>query len=55
MNLATGIVLAVIAVILVAIIVNSIINRKKGKHSCSCGGSCEACGLNCSAKINQNK
>lgn len=49
-NWPTVIVLAVIAVIVAAIIVGWVINKKKGKTSCSCGGSCGACGMNCSGR-----
>ena len=47
MDWPTIIVAAVIAVIFASIIVCGIINKKKGKHSCSCGTSCGACGMNC--------
>ena len=50
MNLATGITLGVIIVILTAIVINEIRKRKNGKHSCSCGCSCDACGLKCGSK-----
>ncbi|MBO5287110.1 MAG: FeoB-associated Cys-rich membrane protein [Clostridia bacterium] len=42
MNTPTIIVLSIIGVIVVAIIVKSIINRKNGKSGCSCG--CSSCG-----------
>ena len=45
MNLPTIIIAAVIGVIFVAIVVKGIINKKNGKHSCSCGGNCGACGM----------
>ncbi len=41
----TIIISAVIGLVFVAIVVNEIIKRKKGKPSCSCGGNCGACGL----------
>ena len=41
----TIIISSVIGVIFVAIIANEIYKKKKGKHSCSCGGNCGACGL----------
>ena len=47
MNIATGITLAIVAVVLIAIVVREIKNRKSGKHSCSCGGSCSACPMGC--------
>lgn len=31
-----------------AVVVKMIIDKKKGKHSCSCGGSCGACPVGCS-------
>ena len=41
MNAPTIIVLVIVAAIFVAIIVNEVIKRKKGKGGCSCGcGSC---------------
>ncbi|MBQ8509800.1 MAG: FeoB-associated Cys-rich membrane protein [Clostridia bacterium] len=48
MNPSTIIVAAIVAVIFLAIVITEIRNRKKGKHSCSCGGSCGTCG-GCSA------
>ncbi len=33
---------------LAAVIVKMIIDKKKGKHSCSCGGNCGACPVGCS-------
>ena len=45
MNLPTIIVAAVVAAVF-AIVITGIRNKKKGKHSCSCGGSCGACGMN---------
>lgn len=44
--LPTIIVASIIGVIFVSIIVTSIINKKKGKSTCSCG-SCSGCALNC--------
>ena len=41
----TVLVASIVAVIFVAIVVNEIIKKKKGKSSCSCGKSCGACGL----------
>ena len=37
--------IAVIAFAFVSVIVRGVINRKKGKPSCSCGGNCGACTL----------
>ena len=38
----------VIAAAFAAVVVKMIIDKKKGKHSCSCGGSCGACPVGCS-------
>lgn len=45
MNWPTIIIAAVIAVIFLVIVIKGIINKKNGKHSCSCGGNCGACGI----------
>ena len=44
---ATIIIAALVAIVFVAIIVFEVKKRKSGKGSCSCGGSCGACGMNC--------
>jgi hypothetical protein len=44
MNLPTILTLAVVAAVLIAIVAFAIRNRRKGKHSCSCGGDCSHCG-----------
>ncbi|MBR4867589.1 MAG: FeoB-associated Cys-rich membrane protein [Clostridia bacterium] len=41
MNWQSWLIVAVLAVILIAIIVNFVLNKKKGKSSCSCG--CGGC------------
>ena len=41
----TIIIASLIGVIFVAIVVNEIVKKLKGKPSCSCGGNCGACGL----------
>ena len=41
------VILALVAAALVAVVVTGIRRRKNGKGSCSCGGSCGACGMNC--------
>ncbi len=46
----TVIIAGIIAVAFGAVIVKGIINAKQGKHSCSCGGSCGACPVNCGCK-----
>ena len=45
MNWPTIIIAAVIAAVVIAIIVVMIRNKKKGKHSCSCGGGCAGCSM----------
>ncbi len=44
-EILTAIIAAVIAIIFAAIIIKIIIDKKKGKHSCSCGGNCQTCGI----------
>lgn len=39
----TVIIASVIGVLFAAVVVKMIIDKKKGKHSCSCGGNCGAC------------
>ena len=50
-TLLTAIIATVIALAFVAVVVVMIINKKKGKHSCSCGGSCGACPVGCSCNM----
>jgi hypothetical protein len=45
MNLPTIIVLAIVVAVFVGIIAKAIIDKKKGKSSCSCGGSCSGCSM----------
>ncbi|MBQ7829551.1 MAG: FeoB-associated Cys-rich membrane protein [Clostridia bacterium] len=45
--------IGVIAAAFVSIIVVGVINKKKGKSSCSCGGNCGACGL-CNSQNKEN-
>ena len=54
MNIATAITLGVVAIILIAIVVKIIKNRKSGKTSCSCGGACKACGMPCGRRKEDN-
>lgn len=42
----TIIIATVIALVFIAIVVNGLLNKKKGKHSCSCGSGCGSCGMN---------
>ncbi len=43
----TLIISSLIAAAFVAVVIVMIINKKKGKHSCSCGGNCGACPIGC--------
>ncbi|MBO4963258.1 MAG: FeoB-associated Cys-rich membrane protein [Clostridia bacterium] len=45
MNWETIVGLIVVISLVIAIIVKSIIDKKKGKSSCSCGGNCSACNV----------
>ena len=42
-HIVSIIIIAVIVLALGAVVAFRIINKKKGKSSCSCGGSCGAC------------
>lgn len=46
MNLPSLIVAVLVAAVCAAVIIGMIRDRKRGKGSCSCGGSCGACGMN---------
>ena len=48
------VVVTVVAVVFVAIVVKAVINKKKGKSSCSCGGNCGACTLCHHSNVNTN-
>lgn len=45
MNWLSWVILGVIAALFVAVVAVEIRNRKKGKKSCSCGGSCGGCAM----------
>ena len=47
----TAIIASVIGALFLAVVVVMIINKKKGKPSCSCGGSCGACPIGCSCNM----
>ena len=47
MNPPTTIITVLIAFVFLAIVISEIRKKKNGKGSCSCGGSCGACGMNC--------
>ena len=50
----TTILTAIIATVIVASVIGIIVweayKKKKGKGSCSCGGSCGSCGMDCHCK-----
>ena len=50
----TVIIAALVVATFVAIVTCGVINKKKGKSSCSCGGSCGSCGMNCHLGRNEN-
>lgn len=45
MNFSTIFVACIVAVVLLAIVVTAVQNKKKGKHTCSCGGNCGGCAM----------
>ncbi len=45
MTWLSWVILGVIAALFAAVVVCGIVNRKKGKGSCSCGGSCGGCAM----------
>lgn len=49
----TAIIAGVIAVLFIAVVIKGVIDKKRGKHSCSCGGNCGACGM-CSSETKPN-
>jgi len=54
--LPTVIIASVILLAFAAVVVKLVIDKKRGKHSCSCGGSCATCPCGCgtqSAKKNK--
>ena len=50
-TILTILIASVIAALFVAVVVVMIINKKNGKHSCSCGGSCSSCPIGCSCNM----
>ena len=44
----------IVGIVFFAIIIKGIINRKKGKSSCSCGGGCKGCAMNRTCHVNIN-
>ena len=46
----TIIVGTLVGILFVAIVVNEIIKKKKGKRTCSCGGNCGLCSSECEYK-----
>ncbi len=49
------VIIAVIVLALGAVVAFRIINKKKGKSSCSCGGSCGGCPMSGSCHANYQK
>ena len=47
MNLPTLLISLVILAVFVAIVARGIHNKRRGKSSCACGGSCGSCGATC--------
>lgn len=45
MNWPTILIASIVAVVFLAIVIFGIRNKKKGKSSCSCGGSCGGCAM----------
>ena len=43
MNWQTAVGTAIVAGVFIAIVVRMIVNKKKGKNICSCGGGCGSC------------
>ena len=50
----TVVIASVIGVLFAVVVIKGIIDKKKGKHSCSCGGNCGACGC-CSTNAENKK
>ena len=50
-NILTIVIASVIGAAFLAVVIKMIIDKKKGKHSCSCGGSCGACPVGCSCNM----
>lgn len=47
MNIPSILLLVLIAAAFLAVVITSIRRKKKGHSGCSCGGSCDGCGMNC--------
>ena len=41
----TVVIAAVIALAFVGVVIKMAVDKRRGKHACSCGGNCGACGL----------
>ena len=54
MFLPTLLIASLIAALFLTIVITDFRNRKKGKHSCSCGGSCDSCGGMCHIQKQEN-
>lgn len=51
----TVIIASVIGIAFAAVLAKMIIDKKHGKHSCSCGGNCASCGICCTDKNEQHR
>ena len=56
MNWPTIIIALIVAGVFAAIVIAQIRNKKNGKSSCSCGGSCGSCGMGgcCPGKLSKS-
>ncbi|MBR6761213.1 MAG: FeoB-associated Cys-rich membrane protein [Oscillospiraceae bacterium] len=50
MNWQTILIAGIVLVIFLAIVISEIRKRIQGKPTCSCGGSCGSCGMQCGIK-----
>ncbi len=55
MNLPTIIVLSIVVLVFLAIVIKQIRDKKAGKCSCSCGGSCGGCAFSGTCHANTEK
>ncbi len=53
MDLPTILVAGIIGAAMLAVLIVSIVNKKKGKHSCSCGSVCSDCPMSGSCHSNK--
>ena len=50
MNLPTVLVLILVIALFAGLVTKSVLDKKKGKHTCACGGDCSACAGKCHEK-----